>query len=192
MKNRRLALWIFGPIGSGKSHVMSQLPLEHFTEVVQDAEVERLLRTAGLPLDTRRHDASQRDEFRRTRQRVIARLWDMVPVWREAGRNLVFETTGNKPTLFRAEVEAGRAAGYHTLACALRVPLSVCRQQNQTRERVLEDAIVEDTWREFERFLADGTYADIFAGSRLEICESTEAAVHAAQRWLAERLGSAA
>src|SRR5690349_6737401 len=113
MKNRRLALWIFGPIGSGKSHVMSRLPLEHFTEVVQDAELERTLRAAGLPLDTRRHNAGQREEFRRIRQRVITDLWNAVPAWRKEGRNLVFETTGNKPALFRTEVEAGRAAGYH-------------------------------------------------------------------------------
>src|SRR5947207_11964782 len=63
MKNLRLGLWIFGPIGSGKSHVLSRLPLEDFERVDQDAELERLLRAAGLPLDTRTYDAAQSAEF---------------------------------------------------------------------------------------------------------------------------------
>jgi hypothetical protein len=149
MKLRRLALWIFGPVGAGKSHVLSQLPLGHFERVEQDAELERRLRDAGLPLDTRRYSASQRAEFLRLREHVISELWTRVPAWREKGCNLVFETTGNKPGLFREQIEAGRAHGYTTLGCALRVPLALCLEHNRGRERVLADELVEGAWTAF-------------------------------------------
>jgi predicted kinase len=188
MKHRPLSLWIFGPIGAGKSRTIAQLPLESFERVDQDAELEPILRAAKVPLDTRQHDESERAEFLRLRRWVSAELWEKVPAWRAEGRNLVFETTGDKPALFRAEVLAGRAAGYETLACALRVPLAECLKRNRGRERVLADAIVENTWRDFEKALTDGVYSEIFAQEQLHVCDSAQAASRVANAWIRERL----
>ena len=186
MSHRWLALWIFGPIGAGKSRVIERMPVADFVRVDQDMELETQLRAAGLPLDTRQHDAAQREAFLQLRKTIIAELWRQVPDWRAQGCDLIFETTGNKPSLFRAEVEKAQACGYRSLGCALRVPLAVCLERNQGRERVLDDTVVEASWRDFERALADGTYAEIFAGDRLVICEEAERAAEAVEAWLRE------
>jgi GTPase SAR1 family protein len=103
-----LAIWVFGPVGAGKSLLISRLPLDAFRIVDQDALLEEELARRGLCLDATQHTATERTQFQSIRRQVAAALWNQVPVWRKEGINLCFETTGDKPHLFEAELIANR------------------------------------------------------------------------------------
>jgi predicted kinase len=170
MKQQLLAIWIFGAIGSGKSTLLASLPPK-FRVIDQDAELEREMMVHGLPFDTRLHDADQAGAFAELRRHVADKLWKQVPRWREDGIPLAFETTGNKPPLFRAAVEECRAAGYLNIGVALRCSLALCESRNRARRRVLPLPVVETSWLDVESYLSDGTYAELFGHDYLMIPE---------------------
>lgn len=180
---RPLALWIIGPIGAGKSHMLARLAPASWRIVDQDAELERRLEEHGVPLDTRTHDLLQAALFARLRQEVIDHLWQQVIEWRHRGISLAIETTGNKPPLLRAEVAAGSVLGYLNLGVGLCRPLELCLARNRARRRVLADEMVRSTWDDFERFLRDGVYAEIFGAEAFYLDVSGDVA--AVQSWLA-------
>lgn len=179
-----LAIWIFGPIGSGKSELLARLPLAGFQRVQADDELERHMLAQGLKLDVSQHGERERREFRDLRAEVTLELWGKVPGWREEGRDLAFETTGDKPPLFQIEIEAGRAQGYHTLGCGLHMPLADCLARNRQRPRVLSDGAVSASWHAFERFTADGTYARLFAAEELVLTDDLDYAAEFVGAWL--------
>jgi predicted kinase len=179
-----LALWVFGPVASGKSRVLSHLPLDDFHLVDQDARLERELHARGWHARTAEYDAAQQAEFARLRAEVAQALWDKVPNWRAARENIAFETTGNKPHLFKIEIEAGHLYGYDTLACALRCPLARCLEQNARRSRVLPDHVVRETWEAFEHALSEGVYGKMLAAEQYHVCNTPEEAVSLAAAWL--------
>jgi predicted kinase len=183
----RLSIWVFGPVGSGKSYVLARATPEHFHVVSQDAEFERHLHESGLPLNTRYYGEEQSQQFGSLRAMTAHTIWSHVPALRDRGENLAFETTGNKPHLFRAEVEAGHRHGYNTLACALRIPLETCLARNASRHRILPEDVVSATWHVFEQALAEGTYREIFTRDRLQICSSAQEAIQATEDWLREK-----
>lgn len=166
MKQQRVAIWVFGPIGSGKSTLLAHLPAE-FLRIDQDVELEQEMLASGIQLDTRLHDQSQAATFTALRRRLADHLWEQVPHWRDQGIPLAFETTGNKPELFRAAVEQCRAAGYLNIGVAVRCGLALCQGRNRARRRILPPAVVESSWRDFESYLADGTYAHLFGSGHL-------------------------
>ncbi|MBS0659787.1 MAG: hypothetical protein JSR82_16220 [Verrucomicrobia bacterium] len=179
-----LALWIFGPIGSGKSDLLERLPLAGFQRVQADDELERRMQAQGLKLAVADHGDRERREFRELRAQVTLELWGRVPGWRQEGRNLAFETTGDKPPVFQIEIEAGRELGYHSLGCGLRTPLADCLARNRQRPRVLADAAVQASWAAFERSVADGTYARLFAAEELILTADFDEADAFVRAWL--------
>ncbi len=180
-----LAIWVFGPVGAGKSLLISRLPLDAFRIVDQDALLEEELARRGLCLDATQHTATERTQFQSIRRQVAAALWNQVPVWRKEGINLCFETTGDKPHLFEAELIANRNRGYQTLGCALNIPLDKCLAQNRVRSRVLSDETVAASWTAFQNYLATDVYSRLFAGENLEICTSVPDAEITVTSWLA-------
>jgi hypothetical protein len=184
MVTHRLAIWVFGPIGAGKTRLLSKLPLRGFRRIDQDAELEKEMRAAGMSSDIRGYTDAERDRFLRLREQVARTLWDQVPTWRDAGENLCFETTGDKPHLFEAELIEGRRHHYRSFGCGLRCSLEDCLAQNRTRTRVLPDELVEASWQAFERFRADGSYTRIFRNDRLEFCDDQNAAAELIQTWM--------
>jgi predicted kinase len=166
MKQQPLAIWVFGAIGSGKSTLLAGLPPE-FRIIDQDSELEREMVASELPFDTRLHDAAQASTFAELRRRAADKLWEQVPHWRDQGIPLAFETTGNKPSLFRAAVEECGAAGYLNVGVALRCSLALCESRNRARRRVLPQSVVESSWRDFNSYLSDGTYAELFGRGHL-------------------------
>lgn len=179
-----LALWIFGPIGSGKSDLLERLPLADFQRVQADVELERQMQATGLRLAVAEHGERERREFREMRAKVTLELWGRVPGWRQEGRHLAFETTGDKPPVFQVEIEAGRALGYHSLGCGLRTSLADCLARNRQRPRILSDAVVQASWNAFERFTGDGTYARLFAAEELILTDDFAEAEAFVRSWL--------
>jgi hypothetical protein len=108
------------------------------------------------------------------RRAVANRVWSQVPEWRSRRLPMAFAVTGNKPHLFRVEVELGRAASYLNLGLGLRCSLATCLTQNETRRRVLPDALVESTWNDFERNLGVGVYDSIFGAGRFDCVRDPE------------------
>jgi hypothetical protein len=184
MKTRRLAIWVFGPIGAGKTSLLARFPLGGFRRVDQDAELEKEMRAAGMPPDMRSYTVEERARLARLREEVARALWAQVPAWREAGENLCFETTGDKPHLFEAELIGGRRHGYRSLGCGLRCSLEDCLAHNRSRTRVLPDRIVEASWEAFERFCGDGSYSRIFAEERMEIFDDPDSAAEFLGKWI--------
>ena len=74
MVTRRLAIWVFGPIGAGKSRLLSQLPLEGFRRIDQDAELEREMRVAEMSLDIRNYTEAERARLARLREQAARTL----------------------------------------------------------------------------------------------------------------------
>jgi len=164
---RPVALWMIGPVGSGKSTQISDL--KGFTVVDQDIELERLLKSSGLPLDTREYDSDQAARFAALRAEASDRTWKIVPELRRRGQSIVFETSGNKPWLLAKEVELNQQAGYDNLGVGVCCPLEDCLAQNRNRSRVLPDAVVRNTWEAFHHYFYAGVYDQIFGEGRF-IC----------------------
>jgi len=163
----RAALWLVGPPASGKSRIAACLAPLGFHRVDQDARFEAALREDGRALDVR----ADYDRAMALRRAVTDAIWAEVPGWRAEGRPLLFETTGDKPPLFSVEIERLRADGYRLAALLVRRPLHECLARNRARERVLPDGVVERAWAKFERNLADGVYARMFAGDPQRVVE---------------------
>jgi predicted kinase len=161
---RPVALWVIGPVGSGKSTHISTL--QGFTVVDQDIELERLLRSSSLPLDTREYDSDQVARFAALRAEASDRTWRLVPELRRRGQSIVFETSGNKPWLLAKEVELNQQAGYDNLGVGVSCSLEECLTRNRNRPRVLPDAVVTDTWQAFHQNLDAGVYHQIFGEGR--------------------------
>jgi predicted kinase len=164
---RPVALWMIGPVGSGKSTHISDL--KGFAIVDQDIELERLLKSSGLSLDTREYDSDQAARFTALRAEASDRTWKLVPELRRRGQSIVFETSGNKPWLLAKEVELNRQAGYDNLGVGVWCSLEDCLARNRNRSRVLPDAVVRDTWKAFHQYLDAGVYDQIFGEGRF-IC----------------------
>ena len=184
MLRKPFAIWIFGPIASGKSELISRLPLEKFKVVQADAELERLAEAAGLHLQVEKYDEAERALFESLRKEATTKIWDQVSEWREQREDLVFETTGDKADLFRGEIEAGHARNYRTLGCGLQVPLERCLASNRNRRRVLSPETVTASWHAFERYLSDGTYERLFEHDELLISADAEVLTAFATGWL--------
>ena len=161
---RPVALWVIGPVGSGKSTRIAGL--HGFTVVDQDIELERLLRSSGLSLDTREYDSDQATRFTALRAEASDRTWRLVPELRRRGESIVFETSGNKPWLLAKEVDLNRQAGYDNLGVGVCCSLEDCLTQNRYRPRVLPDAVVRNTWEAFHQYLDAGVYNQIFGAGR--------------------------
>ncbi len=178
-----LSVWIFGPIASGKSRLISRLSPENFKVVQADAELERRVAEAGLHLEVEKYDAREQALFQATRNRVTAELWARIPPWREQREDIIFETTGDKPNLFRGEIEAGHARGYRTLGCGLEVSLEQCLANNRSRRRILSRETVSASWQAFERYRADGTYERLLEQDELLISADAGALAAFARAW---------
>jgi predicted kinase len=182
----RIALWVIGPTGSGKSTLIARTLPRPFRIVDQDSELERQALSRGLSLDGRAHDAAEAAAFGALRAWVAEEVWSQVPRWRVEGAPIAFQTTGDKPHLLQHEVDAGRAAGYRNLAIALRVPEEICMRRNRQRSRVVADAVVMRTVNDFERNLREGVYRSMFGpGALVTVSEPEKFDI---SEWLEQRL----
>jgi predicted kinase len=163
----RIALWILGPIGCGKSTLIARALPPAFRVVDQDSELERQASARGLPLDGHAHDAAEAAAFAALRAKVAEEVWSQVPRWRTEGAPIAFQATGDKPHLLRDHVDAGRAAGYRNLGIALHVPEEMCIRRNRERARIVANAVVARTVHDFERNLREGVYERIFGPEAL-------------------------
>lgn len=162
MAIERLVLWVIGPIGSGKSRLLSAGLPSGCRVLDQDAELESELAARGLPGDYRTHDAAQAATVATLREEVAGRTWSRLPEWLAMGVPVAIETTGDKPHLLRQEVaSAARVAGYRSVGVGLRCDLATCVRRNQSRYRVLPDAVVEASWNRFEWNLSHQVYEAI-------------------------------
>ena len=183
-RRRPRALWIFGPVGSGKSRLLSRLSLNRFQRIDQDAALEKSLRDRGAALNLASYPEQKVAELHQLRAQIAAELWNKVPEWRRRGNDLVYETTGNKPHLFRIEVGLDQAHGYRILGIGIRSRLEQCLTRNAGRERVLSDAVVRETWNAFAEADRSGIYAQIFSSAELLLTEDAETALTVAEDWL--------
>src|SRR5262245_4383209 len=179
-----LSTWIFGPIASGKTELISQLPRENIKIVQADAELERRADAAGLHLDVANYNDAERALFAKLRHEATSKIWAQVPRWREQRESLFFETTGDKPDLFQHEIEAGHAAGYRTLGLGLQSSLEQCLARNRARRRVLSPETVTASWHTFERLRLDGIYQRLFAQDELHISADVKILIESAMQWL--------
>jgi hypothetical protein len=178
----RLVLWVIGSIGSGKSTLLAGGLPRGVRVLDQDAELERAMTARGLPQDLRAHDAAQAAAFSTLLREVAGRVWGRLPGWLASGDPVAIETTGDKPHLLRAEVEAAAAAGYRSVGLGLRCDLATCLRRNLGRRRVLPDDVVEASWDRFEANLSREVYAAVFgAGAWLVVPEPE---VFDLARWL--------
>lgn len=160
-------LWVIGPPASGKSHLLSQLS-QRFPQVIdQDRLLESQLAAAGIPLDFRLHDESVAEQVRRFREQASHQTWANAPVWRRSRADFAVETTGDKPDSLAKEIAADRQFGYRDMAICLSCPLEVCLDRNQSRQRVLPEAVVSTAWTVFHRHLSQGTYHAILGESSM-------------------------
>ena len=163
MRSQPIALWIIGPAASGKS----SLPRPgDFAVVDQDRELESLMVAQGLPLDTRTHDAGQAAAFASLRAMASDRAWERVHELRRLRQSIAFETTGDKPSLLKDEVELNNHVGYLNLGVGLHVELAECLERNRRRLRVLPDHVVNRSWHIFESYVAAGVYEAILGVNR--------------------------
>lgn len=183
----RIALWVLGPIGSGKSTLIARTLPPSFRIVDQDSELERQASIRGLSLDCRAHDAAEAAAFAELRAKVAEEVWSQVPRWRMEGAPIAFQTTGDKPHLLQHHVDDGRAAGYRNLAILLSVPEEICVRRNRERSRVVADAVVVRTVNAFERNLRDGVYERILGPDALVIVSQPE--TFDISEWLAKNFG---
>jgi predicted kinase len=174
MRLERIALWVLGPIGSGKSTLIGRTLPPQFRIVDQDSALERQASNRGLSLDCRAHDAAESAAFAALRAEVAEEVWSQVPRWRIEGVPIAFQPTGDKPHLLQRELDAGRTAGYGNLAIALRVPEGICLDHNRRRRRVVSDDVVVRTVNDFERNLRDGVYQNMFGPNALVIVTEPE------------------
>jgi hypothetical protein len=170
MKFAGIALWVLGPVGSGKSSILARLPAG-FQLLDQDVPLEREMSRHGLPLDTRTHDERQAAAFAAIRHQMATLIWNEVVIWRSRRLPIAFQVTGNKPQLLQAEVYADRAAGYVSLGLGLNTPLATCLQRNRARRRILSDEVVESTWHAFDTNLETRIYQQIFGAERFRLTD---------------------
>jgi hypothetical protein len=160
MMAKPVALWFLGPPGSGKSFAIARLA--GWQIVSQDQELERLLAEHRLPLDTRMYTPAMAAQFTELRAQASVQTWNEVPDLRRSGQPIVYESTGDKPTLLAVELEHDRQAGYLSLGIGVDGTLEDCLRGNRQRRRVLPEVVVSDAWHTFQQHLADGTYPALF------------------------------
>lgn len=156
----RVAIWVLGPPGSGKSFAIGKL--RGWYVVSQDQELERILAEKGIPLDTRTYTEPLKMEFAKLRRLASDRTWDAVPDFRRSGLPIVYESTGDKPALLASEVALDRQAGYLPLGIGMRCTLDDCLRGNRNRQRILSDEVVRAGWQTFQQQIAKGTFNGVF------------------------------
>ena len=114
-----------------------------------------------MPLDMRLYDGAQTIAFAALRNEVTAAVWGEVPRLRASGVPLAFETTGDKPHLFRDAVQANADVGYGNFGIGLRCSLESCLRRNRSRARVLPDSVIRETWTAFNANLIETVYDEI-------------------------------
>jgi len=171
MVTSRIAIWVIGAIGSGKSTLIGRSCPPGFRVVDQDALLTAEMLKQGLPLDMRQCTVAQMTELRALRKQVAAKLWSEVPRWRQRGESMIFEATGDKPQLLAIEVQANQSAGYLNLGVGVRCPYDRCVEQNLRRGRIVPEDSVRQTWADFERNLEHGVYSTILGTDRFALCE---------------------
>ncbi len=175
-------IWVLGPIGAGKSLILSSLAHHRPRILNQDQLFEALLREHGLPFDFRLHNDELRKRASGLRKLAGESAWQMLPQWLLDRQDFYIESVGDKPEELRQAVNANTAAGFSNLALVLNCDIDVCLQRNRSRNRVLRDEVVIKHWRSFQACREQRVHERVFSEAGMTLIE--DAANFCVEEWL--------
>ena len=174
-KNLFKALFVLGGAGSGKSKVATSLV--GFDEfgissslgvklLDSDLFYERITKLRGLDMSSSEDKSTldkQQDIFSRSRELNDIKknflLNGMLPV--------IFTSTGRNSESTLNLAKEIKSYGYDVRCIYIDVPLEISLKRNKSRDRVLNDDIVTQTWRDSQK--NKQIYRDYFAKNYIEI-----------------------